>query len=74
MKTIEILCTRVRALFVDLLHNSTKKRKHYFDILKAFFVQHSSEYKMSDEKSFQYVKIMLPLFRAVVKFCSTYRL
>ena len=29
---------------------------------------------MSDEKSFQYVKIMLPLFRAVVKFCSTNRL
>ena len=29
---------------------------------------------MSDEKSFQYVKIILPLFRAVVKFCSTNRL
>ena len=29
---------------------------------------------MSDEKSFQYVKILLPLFRAVVKFCSTNRL
>ena len=26
------------------------------------------------KKSFQYVKIMLPLFRAVVKFCSTNRL
>ena len=30
------------------LHNSTKKRQHYFDILKAFFVQHSSEYKSLD--------------------------
>ena len=29
---------------------------------------------MSDEKSFQYVKIMLPLFRAVVNFCSINRL
>ena len=29
---------------------------------------------MSDEKSFQYVKRMLPLFRAVVKVCSTNRL
>ena len=32
------------------------------------------EDEVSDEKSFQYVKIMLPLFRAVVKFCSTNRL
>ena len=30
------------------LYNSTKKRQHYIDILKAFFVQHSSEYKTSD--------------------------
>ena len=30
------------------LYNSTKKRQHYFDILKAFFVRHSSEYKTSD--------------------------
>ena len=28
--------------------NSTKKRQHYFDILKAFFVRHSSEYKTLD--------------------------
>ena len=28
--------------------NSTKKRQHYFDILKAFFVRHSSEYKTSE--------------------------
>ena len=28
-------------------YNSTKKRQHYFDILKAFFVRHSSEYKTS---------------------------
>ena len=27
------------------LYNSTKKRQHYFDILKAFFVRHSSEYQ-----------------------------
>ena len=32
----------------SLLYNSTKKRQHYFDILKAFFVRHSSEYKTSD--------------------------
>ena len=30
------------------LCNSTKKRQHYFDILKALFVRHSSEYKTSD--------------------------
>ena len=30
------------------LYSSTKKRQHYFDILKAFFVRHSSEYKTSD--------------------------
>ena len=29
-------------------YNGTKKRQHYFDILKAFFVRHSSEYKTSD--------------------------
>ena len=29
---------------------------------------------MSDEKSFQYAKRMFPLFRAIVKFCSTNRL
>ena len=28
--------------------NSTKERQHYFDILKAFFVRHSSEYKTLD--------------------------
>ena len=30
------------------LHSSTKKRKHFFSILKAFFVRHSSEYETSD--------------------------
>ena len=30
------------------VYNSTKKRQHYFDLLKAFFVRHSSEYKTSD--------------------------
>ena len=29
------------------LYNSTKKRQHYFDILNAVFVRHSSEYKTS---------------------------
>ena len=29
-------------------YNSTKKRQYYFDMLKAFFVRHSSEYKTSD--------------------------
>ena len=28
--------------------NSTKKPQYYFDILKAFFVGHSSEHKTSD--------------------------
>ena len=28
--------------------NSTAKQQHYFDILKAFFVRYSSEYKTSD--------------------------
>ena len=32
----------------NFLCNSTKKRQHYFDILKAFFLRHSSEYKTSD--------------------------
>ena len=27
---------------------STKKQQHYFDILKAIFFRHSSEYKASD--------------------------
>ena len=31
-----------------VFYNSTKKRQHYFDILEAFFVRHSSEYKTSD--------------------------
>ena len=30
------------------LNYSTKKRKHSFSILKAFFVRHSSEYETSD--------------------------
>ena len=29
-------------------HYSTKKQKHSFSILKAFFVRHSSEYETSD--------------------------
>ena len=29
-------------------YNSTKKRQYYFEILKAFFVRHSSEYKTPD--------------------------
>ena len=30
------------------LHYSTKKQEHSFSILKAFFVQQSSEYETSD--------------------------
>ena len=30
------------------VHYSTKKWKHSFSILKAFFVRHSSEYETSD--------------------------
>ena len=40
----------------------------------VFGKEKSLTYYKEDEKSFQYVKIMLPLFRAVVKFCSTNRL
>ena len=43
------------------LYHSTKKRQHSFDILKAFLL-----WWVSDDKSFKYVKRMLPLFRAVV--------
>ena len=48
-----------------------KKWQHYFDILKDFFVLHSSEYLIfsSDTHqsilSLQYVKILLPHFRVV---------
>ena len=28
-----------------IIYHSTKKRQHYFDILKAFFIRHSSEYE-----------------------------
>ena len=38
----------VKMCINSFLYNSTKKRQHYFDILKAFFVRHSSEYKTSD--------------------------
>ena len=58
-----------------------KRRQHSFDILKAFsFDTHQSiKRRLSvtirrDEKSFLYIKIMLPLFRAVLKFYSTNRL
>ena len=32
---------------IELYYN-TKKRQHSFDILKAFFVRHSTEYETSD--------------------------
>ena len=41
-------CHDQRVLTRNEYYNSTKKRQHYFDILKAFFVRHSSEYKTSD--------------------------
>ena len=44
-------CLHLRDLTIKLstvFYNSTKKRQHYFDILKAFFVRQSSEYKTSD--------------------------
>ena len=38
--------------FIKRLNNfhltTARKRQHYFDILKAFFVRHSSEHKTSD--------------------------
>ena len=33
---------------IEILFYSTKKRQHYFDILKTFFIRHPSEYKTSD--------------------------
>ena len=35
-------------MFQKQFYNGTEKRQHYFDILKAFFVGYSSEYKTSD--------------------------
>ena len=35
-------------IIIIIFHFSTKKRKHSFGILKAFFVRHSSEYETSD--------------------------
>ena len=32
----------------QISNNSTKKWQHTFDILKAFFIRHPSEYKTSD--------------------------
>ena len=45
-----MLCTLTIMLpvFFILPYSSTKKRQHYFEMLKAFFVRHSSEYKTSD--------------------------
>ena len=43
------------AFLAVVLDNSTKKRQHYFDILKAFFVRHSSEYKTSDSDRRQFI-------------------
>ena len=45
----ELTKSRMKVMNKDKeLYNSTRKRQHYFDILKAFFVRHSSEYKTSD--------------------------
>ena len=41
-----LIVSNLNSLLV--LYNSTKKRQHHFDILKAFFVRHSSEYKTLD--------------------------
>ena len=35
-------------IFFLTFYNSTKKRQRYFDMLKAFSVRHSLEYKKSD--------------------------
>ena len=49
---MEPLCNntiiREKSVGTTELHYSTKKRKHSFGILKAFFVRHSSEYETSD--------------------------
>ena len=52
-----------------------RKKRHSIFLLtfrSLYDVLYSDECRT--KKSFQYVKIMLPLFRAVVKFCSTNRL
>ena len=38
---------RIEQYISNKFHYSTKKRKHSFGILKAFFIQHSSEYETS---------------------------
>ena len=45
-----LLCNDIFEKYVGTteLHYSTKKRKHSFGILKAFFVRYSSEYETSD--------------------------
>ena len=37
-----------RSVGTTELYHSTKKRQDSFDILKSFFIRHSSEYKTSD--------------------------
>ena len=48
LNTEFLFCIKLMSVGTTELYNSTKKRQHYFDILKAFFVRHSSEYKMLD--------------------------
>ena len=42
------VCIQVFGTPVARVYDSTKKRQQYFDILKAFFVRLSSEYKTLD--------------------------
>ena len=41
----EIKVENIHQEYILKIYHSTKKRQHNFDILKAFFVRHSSEYE-----------------------------
>ena len=68
------------------VHYYTKKQKHSFHILKELFSSDTRQSKkcriatfhtlmsVGWKKCFQYLKRMYPLFRVIVKFCSTNRL
>ena len=58
----EPLTVHIRDIYILVQH---KKAATFLHILKSFF---------RPEKSFSVCEEMLPLFRAVLKFCSTNRL
>ena len=67
-------CPKNTALYIlanilTLFPTERKSDNTLLTYVKAFFVRQKQE-----KKAFKYVKRMLPLFRAMVKFCSTNRL